>query len=334
MNPGTAAAPSLDGGAATLAALADYAIEARVADVSMLALARTCLVDALAGAFRALRQPDCERVLGPVVPGATMTCGARVPGTSYELDPVQAAFNLGALFGWTAPAAATAASGAPRECRPADTLGALLAVADWRSRRAAALGEPPLRVVELLDATIRAHAIHAALAGANGVHALGCDDAFYARLAIAAVATALLGGPAARVQSALAHALLDGAPLRLPPSAVRARWAVAEAASRGVRHALHAVACEPVEQAALPEAVAVFEHTVLRATFACPPPDAAGTAAVLRATDELEAQHRLAAAAAAHFAPKQAAAIAALCADSAKLMGLAVHDLVSALVKN
>ena len=89
-----------------------------------------------------------------------------------------------------------------------------------------------------------------------------------------------------------------------------------------------------MEQAALPEAVAVFEHTVLRATFACPPPDAAGTAAVLRATDELEAQHRLAAAAAAHFAPKQAAAIAARCADSAKLMGLAVHDLVSALVKN
>lgn len=331
MNPGTAAAPSLDGGAV---ALAEYAVATCVADASTLALARTCLVDALAGAFRALREPDCLRVLGPVVPGATMTCGARVPGTSYELDPVQAAFNLGILFGWSAAAARAPANDAPRECRPTDTLGALLAVADWRSRRAAALGEPPLRVVDLLDAAIRAHAIHVVLAGANGVHACGCDDALYARLATAAVATALLGGPAARVQSALAHALLDGAPLRPSSTAARERWAVAEAASRGVRHALHAVTCEPDGQAALPDAVAAFGRAVLRAPLAWVRPDAVNLATMFRATNEPEAQHRLMAAASAHFAPKRAAAIAALCTDSAKLNDMAVHDFVSALVKN
>jgi hypothetical protein len=62
--------------------------------------ARLTLIDSLACAFEALAYPDCTKLLGPVVPGTIVPNGARVPGTSYVLDPVTAAFNAGALIRW------------------------------------------------------------------------------------------------------------------------------------------------------------------------------------------------------------------------------------------
>lgn len=321
---------------AAVAKLAAYAVSELSASPAAYAAARTCLLDAVACALESLRHPDCVRVLGPLVPGGTMSGGARVIGTSYELDPVQAAFNLGAMFRWCADARADQ----PRDCHPADSLGAILAVADWRSRRAVVHAEPPTTVREVLAGVLKAHEIHAVLAAAQGLHAHGADDVLHVRVATAAVATALLGGTQEHARAAISHAYVDGAPLRpragSDGAAARERWAAGDAASRGVRHALLAVAGEPPCTLAHPGAVGSAAVCGPPCAFE-PPLGSERLQESLRraaAPTELEVQHRLADAASAHYSPRQAAAIAALCADSAKLDGLAVHDLVSALVKN
>ena len=112
------------------------------------------LMDSLACAFKALQDPACNQLLGSLVPGATMAFGARVPGTSYQLDPVQAAFNVGTMVSWLQandPALATESG------HLADNLGAILAVADYRARKAIAEGDSPPRVHDLFAALIRAH---------------------------------------------------------------------------------------------------------------------------------------------------------------------------------
>lgn len=313
--------------------LASWAVAEPVRPPSDYAAARACLLDAVACALRSLRHPDCVRVLGPIVPGATMIGGARVLGTSYELDPVHAAFNLGAMIRWCADACA----GAARECHPADALGAILAVADWRSRRAVALAQPAPTVRDVLTAMLASHDIYAALVAAHGMHAQGRDDVLHVSIASAAVATALLGGTREQAFAAITHAFVDGGPWRASVDAdgasVRERWAVGDAASRGVRHALRALAGEP--PCAVPPDVQGHDASAAE-RFDAPPPGRRFAPAPRDAApaNELEVQHRLADAAAAHYSPKQAAAIAAMCADSAKLDDLAVHDFVSALVKN
>jgi len=336
LHANAAAAPVADGGRdALLAALASYAVDATVDDPGACVAARACLLDAIACALRSLRHPDCVRILGPLVPGGTMIGGARVLGTSYELDPVQAAFNLGAMIRWCADAHA----GAARECHPADALGAILAVADWRSRRAVALGEAPLKVRDVLAATIKAHGIHAALAAASSLHDDGRDDVLYVRVASAAVATALLGGTRDHALAAISHAFVDGAPLRPAASggdaAARERWAVGDAASRGVRHALLALGGE--RACAIAASCRAAGELPGGAGRPAPVLDCGRLAAALSLAgshSELELQQRLATAAAAHYSPRQATALAVLCADSAKLDDLAVHEFVSALVKN
>jgi hypothetical protein len=103
--------------------------------------AHRVLLTGLARMLRAAGSPDCARLLGPIVPGATLPGGARVPGTSYELDPVQAAWNLALLLHWEEPEAPPG---------PADALAAALAVADWSARRALMQGLRPTTVGELL----------------------------------------------------------------------------------------------------------------------------------------------------------------------------------------
>ncbi|MGI9245404.1 MAG: MmgE/PrpD family protein, partial [Steroidobacteraceae bacterium] len=151
------------------------------------------LLDAVARALQALRVPACTRLLGPIVPGATMARGARVPGTSYELDPVKAAFDIGTLMRWPdgqdAPPAVMPA-------HPADNLGALLGLTDYLSRRALAQAESPPTVRELLCAVIKANEIQGALALAAGDALDGAqlDRSVLVRIASAAVATTLIGG--------------------------------------------------------------------------------------------------------------------------------------------
>jgi len=205
-----------------------------------------CLMDSLACAFDALGHPACTRLLGPVVPGATLAGGARVPGTSYELDPVQAAFNIGTLVRWLDFNDTWLAA---EWGHPSDNLGGLLAVADYLSRRALVEGRPPLVVRDLTSAMIRAHEIQGVLALENSFNRVGLDHVLLVRIATTAVATRMLGGSREQVVDALSNAWLDGGALRAyrhaPNTGSRKSWAAGDATSRGVRHALMAMAGEP-----------------------------------------------------------------------------------------
>jgi 2-methylcitrate dehydratase len=216
--------------------IAAYARDARITSAVAFETARYCLMDTLACGFQALAFPACARLLGPVVPGATMAGGARVPGTSYELDPVQAAFNIGAMIRWL------------EWGHPSDNLGGILAVADWQARRAAATGGRAPTVHDLLTAMIKAHEIQGVTALENAYNRVGLDHVILVRVATTAVVTAMLGGTQEQVVNAVSNAWIDGGALRTyrhaPNTGSRKSWAAGDATSRGVRHAFIAMTGE------------------------------------------------------------------------------------------
>jgi len=225
--------------------IASYARDARITSDVAYETARFCLMDTLACGFQALAFPACTRLLGPVVPGATMAGGARVPGTSYELDPVQAAFNIGAMIRWLDFNDTWLAA---EWGHPSDNLGGILAVADWLSRGATATGREPLVVRDLLTAMIKAHEIQGVTALENAYNRVGLDHVILVRVASTAVVTAMLGGTLEQVVNAVSNAWLDGGALRTyrhaPNTGSRKSWAAGDATSRGVRHALMAMTGE------------------------------------------------------------------------------------------
>jgi 2-methylcitrate dehydratase len=225
--------------------IAAYACDAVIESPVAYETARYCLMDTLACGFQALAFPACTRMLGPVVPGATMAGGARVPGTSYELDPVQAAFNIGAMIRWLDFNDTWLAA---EWGHPSDNLGGILAVADWFSRKAAAEGRAPLTVRDLLTAMIKAHEIQGVTALENGYNRVGLDHVILVRVATTAVVAAMLGGTREQVVNAVSNAWLDGGALRTyrhaPNTGSRKSWAAGDATSRGVRHALIAMTGE------------------------------------------------------------------------------------------
>jgi 2-methylcitrate dehydratase len=225
--------------------IASYAREARITSDVAFETARYCLMDTLACGFQALAFPACTRLLGPVVPGATMAGGARVPGTSYELDPVQAAFNIGAMIRWLDFNDTWLAA---EWGHPSDNLGGILAVADWQARRAAATGERAPTVRDLLEAMTKAHEIQGVTALENAYNRVGLDHVILVRVATTAVVTAMLGGTQEQVINAVSNAWIDGGALRTyrhaPNTGSRKSWAAGDATSRGVRHALIAMAGE------------------------------------------------------------------------------------------
>lgn len=222
--------------------IADYAIRLDVGSELALDTARHCLMDALACGFQALGHPACARRMGPVVPGATLPGGARVPGTSYELDPVQAAFNIGAMIGWLGFDDTWLAA---EWGHPSDNLGAILAAADYLSRRNLVEGMAPLTLRDVLVSMIKAHEIQSVLALENSINRAGLDHVLLVRVASAAVVTAMLGGDRHQVINAVSNAWLDGAALRAyrqaPNTGPRKSWAAGDASSRGLRHALMAM---------------------------------------------------------------------------------------------
>jgi 2-methylcitrate dehydratase len=230
---------------AVLVEIAEYAANARITSDVAYETARYCLMDTLACGFQALKYPACTKLLGPVVAGAAMVGGARVPGTSYELDPVQAAFNIGCMIRWLDFNDTWLAA---EWGHPSDNLGAILAVADWRSRRRVAEGEAPLTVRELLTGMIKAHEIQGVTALSNAFNKLGLDHVILVRIASTAVVTAMLGGSREQVINAVSNAWLDGAALRTyrhaPNTGSRKSWAAGDATSRAVRHALIALTGE------------------------------------------------------------------------------------------
>jgi 2-methylcitrate dehydratase len=230
---------------AVLVAIAEYAKTFVIDSAQAYETARYCLMDTLACGFQALKYPACTRLLGPVVPGATLPGGSRVPGTSHELDPVQAAFNIGAQVRWLDFNDTWLAA---EWGHPSDNLGGILAVADHLARRAVAHGETPLTVRDVLTAMIKAHEIQGVLALENSFNRVGLDHVILVRVASTAVVTALLGGSTEQIVNAVSNAFIDGAALRTyrhaPNTGSRKSWAAGDATSRAVRHAFMALAGE------------------------------------------------------------------------------------------
>jgi 2-methylcitrate dehydratase len=228
-----------------LTSIADYALSYRIDSELAYETAYYCLMDTLACGLQALQYPACTKLLGPVVPGAVMPGGARVPGTSYELDPVQAAFNIGAMVRWLDFNDTWLAA---EWGHPSDNLGGILAVADYLSRRNGVQGKPALKVRDLLTFMIKAHEIQGITALENSFNRVGLDHVLLVRIATTAVTTVMLGGTREQVINALSNAWIDGGALRTyrhaPNTGSRKSWAAGDATSRGVRHALMAMAGE------------------------------------------------------------------------------------------
>src|SRR5215472_16785595 len=230
---------------AALVAIADYARSFAIRSETAYETARYDLMDTLACGFQALKYPACRKLLGPVVPGAVMTGGARVPGTSFELDPVQAAYNIGAMIRWLDFNDTWLAA---EWGHPSDNLGGILAVADYRARLAVMSGEAPPTVRDLLTAMIKAHEIQGVLALENSFNRVGLDHVLLVRVASTAVVTAMLGGSLEQVVNAVSNAWIDGGALRTyrhaPNTGSRKSWAAGDATSRAVRLALIALGGE------------------------------------------------------------------------------------------
>jgi 2-methylcitrate dehydratase len=230
---------------AVLTAIARYARNAKIDSGLAYETARYCLMDTLACGFQALRYPACRKLLGPVVPGAVMAGGARVPGTSYELEPVQAAFNIGAMVRWLDFNDTWLAA---EWGHPSDNLGGILAVADYLARAAVMQGLEPPTVRELLTAMIKAHEIQGVLALENSFNRVGLDHVLLVRVASTAVITSMLSGTLEQVVNAVSNAWIDGGALRTyrhaPNTGSRKSWAAGDATSRAVRLALIALSGE------------------------------------------------------------------------------------------
>ncbi len=225
--------------------IADYVCDYEVTSDLAFETAHYCLMDTLACGFQALDYPACTKLMGPVVPGATLSGGARVPGTSYELDPVLAAFNIGAMNRWLDFNDTWLAA---EWGHPSDNLGGILAVADYLSRQARAKGEEPLTMKDVLRAAIMAHEIQGVLALENSYNRVGLDHVLLVRVATTAVVTRMLGGDHTTVLNAISNAWVDGCSLRTyrhaPNTGSRKSWAAGDATSRGVRLALIAMTGE------------------------------------------------------------------------------------------
>src|ERR1700694_1589047 len=230
---------------AVLSAIAGYARNFTVESEPAYETARYCLMDTLACGFQALKYPACRRLLGPLVPGAVMPGGARVPGTSFELDPVQAAFNIGAMIRWLDFNDTWLAA---EWGHPSDNLGGILAVADWLSRAAVRQHAERRTGRSLLQAMIQAHEIQGVLALENSFNRVGLDHVLLVRVASTAVVAALLGATRDQVINAVSNAWIDGGALRTsrhaPHTGSRKSWAAGDATSRAVRHALFALTGE------------------------------------------------------------------------------------------
>ena len=225
--------------------IADYALSYEIESELAYTTARYCLMDTLGCGLEALEYPACTKLLGPIVPGTTVPSGARVPGTNYQLDPVQAAFNIGAIIRWLDFNDTWLAA---EWGHPSDNLGGILAVADWLSRTAAANSKPPLRMKQVLTAMIKAHEIQGCIALENSFNKVGLDHVVLVKVASTAVVSQLLGLSRDQTIAALSLAWVDGQSLRTyrhaPNTGSRKSWAAGDATSRAVRLALKAQAGE------------------------------------------------------------------------------------------
>jgi 2-methylcitrate dehydratase len=245
--------------------IADYVSSPLIASDEAYATARLCLLDSLGCGLLALNFPECTKLLGPVVPGAVLAGGARVPGTRYELDPVQAAFNFGTMVRWLDYNDTWLAA---EWGHPSDNLGAILMTADWLSRQRQRIGQEPLRIRDALEAMIQAYEIQGVLALDNAFNRVGLDHVLLVRIASTAVTTKLLGGSREQVFNAVSNAWVDGGALRTyrhaPNTGSRKSWAAGDATRRGVQLALWALTGEMGYATALTAKIWGFQDSLFR----------------------------------------------------------------------
>jgi 2-methylcitrate dehydratase len=222
--------------------IADYVCDYEIGSAEAYETARHCLMDTLGCGLEALDYPACTKLLGPLVPGSVVPDGSRVPGTDFELDPVQAAFNIGTMIRWLDFNDTWLAA---EWGHPSDNLGGILAVADHLSRRALSGGSSPMTMNDVLTAMIKAHEIQGVIALENSFNRVGLDHVILVKVATTAVATRMLGGTKDEVINAVSNAWIDGHSLRTyrhaPNTGSRKSWAAGDATSRGVRLAMMAM---------------------------------------------------------------------------------------------
>ncbi|MFD0697983.1 bifunctional 2-methylcitrate dehydratase/aconitate hydratase [Paenibacillus sp. GCM10027628] len=245
--------------------IAEYALHYEIESDEAFRIAQHVLIDSIGTGLLALRFPDCTKHLGPVVPGAVLPGGARVPGTQFELDPVQAAFNIGCMIRWLDYNDTWLAA---EWGHPSDNLGGILAIADYLSRRRVSEGKAPLSMKDVLTMAIKAHEIQGVLALENSLNRVGLDHVHFVKIASTAVVSAMLGGTKEELHNALSNAWIDGASLRTyrhaPNTGSRKSWAAGDATSRAVRLALMAVGGEMGYASALSAKTWGFQDVVLK----------------------------------------------------------------------
>jgi len=219
--------------------IVDYVRKYKIDSKLALDTARNCLIDTLGCGLEALSYPACTKLMGPIVPGTIVPNGAKVPGTQFQLDPVQAAFNIGAMIRWLDFNDTWLAA---EWGHPSDNLGGILATADWLSRNAVATGKKPLTMKDVLIAMIKAHEIQGCIALENSFNKVGLDHVLLVKLASTAVVGELIGLTRDELINAVSLALVDGQSLRTyrhaPNTGSRKSWAAGDATSRAVRLAL------------------------------------------------------------------------------------------------
>ncbi|HEY5929907.1 MAG TPA: bifunctional 2-methylcitrate dehydratase/aconitate hydratase [Burkholderiales bacterium] len=219
--------------------IVDYVSKYKITSKDAYETARYCLIDTLGCGFEALEYPACTKLLGPVVPGTVVPNGAKVPGTSFQLDPIQAAFNIGGMIRWLDFNDTWLAA---EWGHPSDNLGGILATADWLSRNAIAGGKKPLTVQDVLTAMIKAHEIQGCIALENSFNKVGLDHVVLVKVASTAVVAEMLGLSRDEIINAVSLAWVDGQSLRTyrhaPNTGSRKSWAAGDATSRAVRLAL------------------------------------------------------------------------------------------------
>ena len=219
--------------------IVDYTLKYKIRSKEALDTARACLIDTLGCGLEALSYPACTKLLGPIVPGTVVPHGAKVPGTQFQLDPVQAAFNIGAMIRWLDFNDTWLAA---EWGHPSDNLGGILATADWLSRGAIAQGKAPLTMRQVLEAMVKAHEIQGVIALENSFNRVGLDHVVLVKVASTAVCGMLMGLTREELINAVSLAWVDGQSLRTyrhaPNTGSRKSWAAGDATSRAVRLAL------------------------------------------------------------------------------------------------
>jgi len=219
--------------------IVDYVQKYKIKSTLAYDTARNCLMDTLGCGLEALQYPACTKLMGPIVQGTQVPNGAKVPGTQFQLDPVQAAFNIGTMIRWLDFNDTWLAA---EWGHPSDNLGGILATADWLSRTYIAQGKKPLLMKQVLEAMIMAHEIQGCMALENSFNRVGLDHVLLVKLASTAVVGKLLNLSREELINAISLAFVDGQALRTyrhaPNTGSRKSWAAGDATSRAVRLAL------------------------------------------------------------------------------------------------